>query len=200
MPMTKEEIRKEARQKRASLDPREVEARSRKISSLLFSRIPVHRFSVIHIFLPIRKNHEPDTYPVLETLQKDFPAEIYISQSLENGEMLHVRYTSGLVLKKNRWGIEEPVDLSQALNSEAFFRTFADENILVMIPLLAFDREGHRVGYGKGYYDRFLSRSGPNTTKIGLSLLDPVLQISNRSPLDIRMDYCITPNGVWQWE
>ncbi len=199
-PMTKEEIRKEARQKRALLDPGEVEARSRKISSLLFSRIPVHRFSVIHLFLPIRKNQEPDTYRMLETLQKDFPAEIYISQSLENGEMLHVPYTPGLVLKKNRWGIDEPADLSWALDSEAFFRTFPEENILVLIPLLAFDREGHRVGYGKGYYDRFLARSGFNTTKAGLSLLEPVDRISNRSPLDIRMDYCITPDRVWQWE
>lgn len=197
--MTKEDIRKEARQKRALLDPAEVESGSRKIASLLFSRIPVHRFSVVHVFLPIRKNREPDTFPILETLQKDFPAAIYISKSLENGEMLHVPYTSGLVLKMNRWGIDEPLDLSHALDSEVFFQTFPSENILVLVPLLAFDKEGHRVGYGKGYYDRFLSRSGINTTKIGLSLLEPVEQISNSSPLDIRMDYCITPGKVWQW-
>ncbi|MCD8540421.1 MAG: 5-formyltetrahydrofolate cyclo-ligase, partial [Leadbetterella sp.] len=163
--MTKEEIRREARQKRALLTPAEVESRSRKIASLLFSRIPVHRFSVIHIFLPIRKNNEPDTRLILETLRKDFPAEIYISQSLENGEMLHVPYSPDLVLKKNRWGIEEPDDLSSALDSESFFRAFSGENILVLIPLLAFDGEGHRIGYGKGYYDRFLSFSGSNTTK-----------------------------------
>lgn len=198
--MTKEEIRKEARQERGLLVPAEVESRSRKISSLLFSRIPVHRFSVVHLFLPIRENHEPDTYPVLETLQKDFPVAIYISKSLENGEMLHVHYTSALTLKKNRWGIEEPVDLSQALDSEAFFRAFREENILVLIPLLAFDRQGYRVGYGKGYYDRFLSHSGPHTTKIGLSLLEPVERISNSSPFDIRMDYCITSERIWQWE
>lgn len=196
--MTKEEIRKEARQKRILLDPEEVELRSRKISSLLFSRLPVHRFSVVHLFLPIRKNQEPDTRLILETLQKDFPATVYISKSLENGEMLHVPYTSDL--KKNRWGIDEPIDLSPALDSETFFRTFAGENILVLIPLLAFDRAGHRVGYGKGYYDRYLARSGPNTTKTGLSLLEPVELISNCSSLDIRMDYCITPERIWHWQ
>lgn len=198
--MTKEEIRKEARQKRGLLGPSEVESRSRKISSLLFSRIPVHRFSVVHLFLPIRANHEPDTCLLLETLQKDFPVAIYISKSLENGEMLHIPYASDLPLKKNRWGIEEPEDLSRALDSEAFFRAFAEENILVLIPLLAFDRQGYRVGYGKGYYDRFLSHAGPLTTKIGLSLLDPVEQISNSSPFDIRMDYCITSERIWHWE
>ncbi|MBX2951489.1 MAG: 5-formyltetrahydrofolate cyclo-ligase [Leadbetterella sp.] len=197
--MTKEDIRIEARQKRALLATAEVELRSRKIASLLFSRIPVHRFSVVHIFLPIRKNREPDTYPVLETLQRDFPASIYISKSLENGEMLHIPYTTGLALQKNRWGIDEPVDLSQALDSPAFFRAFSGENILVLIPLLAFDKEGYRVGYGKGYYDRFLSHSGANTTKTGLSLLEPVEHISHPSPLDIRMDYCITPGKIWKW-
>lgn len=196
--MTKEEIRKEARQKRALLDPDEVALRSRKISSLLFSRIPVHRFSVVHLFLPIQKNHEPDTHGIREILQKDFPASLYISKSLDNGEMLHVPYTADL--KKNRWGIDEPADLSDAIDSGTFFRTFSKEDILVLLPLLAFDREGHRVGYGKGYYDRFLSHSGPNTTKVGLSLLEPVERIGNASPLDIRMDYCITPERIWHWE
>lgn len=198
--MTKEEIRKEARQKRGLLGSSEVEDRSRRISSLLFSRIPVHRFSVVHLFLPIRENHEPDTHLLLETLQKDFPVTIYISKSLGNGEMLHVPYTSALPLKKNRWGIEEPADLSQALDSEAFFKAFREENILVLIPLLAFDRQGYRVGYGKGYYDRFLSHSLPHTTKIGLSLLEPVEAISDSSPFDIRMDYCITSERIWHWE
>ncbi len=198
--MTKEEIRREARQKRALLDPAEVELRSRKISSLLFSRIPVHRFSVVHLFLPIRKNREPDTYLILETLKKDFPAAIYVSKSLENGEMLHIPYTSDLILKENRWGIHEPADLSQALDSEAFFRAFNRENILVLLPLLAFDHQGHRVGYGKGYYDRFLSRATSRTTKTGLSLMEPAEQIRNSSPLDIRMDYCITPERIWHWD
>jgi len=196
--MTKEEIRIDARQKRALLTASEVESKSRKIASLLFSRIPVHRYSAVHVFLPIRKNNEPDTYPVLETLQRDFPSDIYISKSLGNGEMLHVPYTSGLALTKNHWGIDEPADLSRALDSEDLFRKYPD--VLVLIPLLAFDQQGYRVGYGKGYYDRFLSRAGGHTLKTGLSLLEPVERISNPSPLDIRMDYCITPERIWKWE
>ncbi len=196
--MTKKEIRTEARKRRMALTPEEVLAQSQKITSLLLSRIAIHRYSVIHLFLPIRKNREPDTLPLLEILQRDFPADIYISKSLENGEMLHTPYTSDL--KKNRWGIDEPADVSEALDSAAFFRTFRRENILVLIPLLTFDKSGHRVGYGKGYYDRFLLHAGTHTTKTGLSLLPPVEQISDASPLDIRMDYCITPERVWHWE
>ncbi len=196
--MTKEEIRREARKMRMSMTQEEVLSQSQKITSLILSRIALHRYSVIHLFLPIRKNHEPDTLPLLEILQRDFPSDIYISKSLENGEMLHAPYTSEL--KKNRWGIDEPADVSQALDSAAFFRTFCRENILVLIPLLTFDKTGHRVGYGKGYYDRFLSYAAATTTKTGLSLLPPVERISDSSPLDIRMDYCITPERVWHWE
>ena len=196
--MTKEEIRRTARQQRGVLESQEVTARSRKITSLLFSRIPVHRYSVVHLFLPIRKNNEPDTRLVLEVLQKDFPAEVYISKSLPNGEMLHSPYTPDL--RENRWGIEEPADTAHAISSATFFHTFRDENILVLIPLLAFDRSGHRVGYGKGYYDRFLQHADQKTSKVGLSLLPPLDTISNPSPEDIRMDYCITPEQVWHWE
>ena len=196
--MTKEEIRRTARQQRGVLESQEVTARSRKITSLLFSRIPVHRYSVVHLFLPIRKNNEPDTRLVLEVLQKDFPAEVYISKSLPNGEMLHSPYTPDL--RENRWGIEEPADTAHAINSATFFQTFRNENVLVLIPLLAFDRTGHRIGYGKGYYDRFLMHAHAHTAKVGLSLLPPVEEIAECSSYDVRMDYCITPERVWHWE
>lgn len=194
----KAEIRKHFRTLRKALTSEEVEVKSKKITDLLFSRIPVHRYSVVHIFLPIKRNNEPETFGIIETLRKDFPTEIYISKSQENGEMLHVPYTSEILLEQNVWGIEEPADVSDALSSEAFFEKFKTEDILVLIPLLAFDRLGNRVGYGKGYYDRFLAYSNQKTTKVGLSLLEPVDQISDAGHHDIRLDYAITPERIYQ--
>jgi 5-formyltetrahydrofolate cyclo-ligase len=192
----KAEIRKHFRRLRKALTSEEVDEKSKKIAELLFSRIPVHRYSVVHIFLPIKKNNEPETFGIIETLRRDFPAEIYISKSLENGEMLHVPYTSEILLEQNIWGIEEPADVSEAISSKAFFEKFKTEDILVLIPLLAFDKSGNRVGYGKGYYDRFLARSDQRTTKVGLSLLQPVDQISDAGHYDIRLDYAITPERI----
>lgn len=197
--MTKSEARKHYRELRKALTQEEVLTKSKAILSLLFSRIPVHSYSIVHVFLPIEKNNEPDTHFIIETLQRDFPSEIYISKSLENGEMLHTPYSTATILKKNKWGIEEPTDLSQALTSEVFFENFATEDILVLIPLLAFDKQGNRVGYGKGYYDRFLSHSGRNCTKMGISLLEPVGLISDADPHDIKMDCCITPERIWKF-
>lgn len=195
--LTKAEARKLYRAKRASLSQAEVTARSEKIKDLLFSRIPIHRYSGVHIFLPILKNNEPDTYRIIETLVKDFPIDIYISKSLENGEMMHVLYNSETQLVHNRWGISEPVELSGALDSVDFLKKFEKEDILVLVPLLAFDKKGNRVGYGKGYYDRFLANSKENTTKIGISLFEPLDEIVDADSFDVRLNYGITPDRVY---
>ena len=198
--MTKQEARVLYRKERKALDEQEVAAKSKLISDLLFSRLPVHRYSIVHLFLPITKNNEPDTNLILEQLIRDFPVDIYISKSLDNKELLHVPYSKNIILEKNKWGIEEPSDLKDALSSEAFFHKFSKEEILVLIPLMIFDRLGNRIGYGGGYYDRFLACSGSNTTKVGLSLLDPIDQVEDANSQDIKMDFCITPTRVWQWK
>ena len=69
---------------------------------------------------------------------------------------------------------------------------------VVFIPLLAFDQKGHRVGYGKGFYDTFLARCRPRTLKVGLSLFEPELgNIEDVHEKDIALDYGVTPNKVY---
>lgn len=70
---------------------------------------------------------------------------------------------------------------------------------MVLIPLLAFDKKGYRVGYGKGFYDRFLADCRPDVVKVGLSVFEPIDEIADLNEFDIKMDFCITPNRVWQF-
>jgi 5-formyltetrahydrofolate cyclo-ligase len=123
---------------------------------------------------------------------------LYISKSLENGEMVHVKYDPTTVLETNAWGIEEPKDLNESIVSEAFFEKYKTEDILIFVPLLAFDKKGNRVGYGKGYYDRFLQYATKDTTIVGLSLFEPVELIEDADTFDIKMHFCVTPERVWQ--
>lgn len=196
--MKKQDIRKLARSARTALSMEEAVTRSAALKNLLFSRIPLHRYGVIHAFLPILNNREPDTFPILSTLDQDFGADLYVSRSLPEGELLHYPYSSTEIYPLNAWGIPEP-NGHGGLSSTAFFTKFAMEDILVLVPLLAFDKQGHRIGYGKGYYDRFLNHATPKTLKMGLSLLEAVDEISDPSPLDIPLDFCITPTRVWKW-
>jgi 5-formyltetrahydrofolate cyclo-ligase len=69
---------------------------------------------------------------------------------------------------------------------------------VIFVPLLAFDKVGHRVGYGKGFYDGFL-KNCPNAVKIGLSFFEADEKIKDIHPDDIALDYCLTPNQIYQF-
>jgi 5-formyltetrahydrofolate cyclo-ligase len=66
----------------------------------------------------------------------------------------------------------------------------------VLIPLLAFDKKGNRVGFGKGYYDKFLVHCKPTVLKVGLSFFDPVDEIEDIIGIDIPLDFCVTPKAI----
>ena len=118
--MYKHELRKLYKAKRREQSPQLVAEKSKKIHNLLFSRLMIHRYSPIHVFLPILENAEPDTHLIINTLMKDFAPEIYISKSLPDGEMIHAQYVPGMQLLKSKWGIEEPNEDSDFLSSEQF--------------------------------------------------------------------------------
>jgi 5-formyltetrahydrofolate cyclo-ligase len=70
---------------------------------------------------------------------------------------------------------------------------------MILLPLLAFDEKGYRVGYGKGFYDRYLSRCRLDILKVGLSMEAPMAEIGDTDAYDMRMDYCVTPEKVWEF-
>ncbi len=102
--------------------------------------------------------------------------------------LTHHLITSTTPLVHNRWGIPEPLPESPVCPIEAID--------VVLVPLLAFDRHGHRVGYGQGFYDRFLSACRADTQRIGLSLFAPVDQIVDVSADDVPLNAVVTPAEV----
>lgn len=190
--MSKQDLRKEFLQKRKALAETEVDVFSKQIHDWFFRNIPVHAYATIHTFLPIKRNNEIDTYLIINTLRKNFATDIVIPRSHEDGTMSHYLLTKDTVFEENKWKISEPSPVG-SLQYSVF-------NIdLVLIPLLCFDKKGFRVGYGKGYYDRFLAECRPDVLKIGLSIFEPIDEISDVTAFDVQMDYCITPNKIWSF-
>lgn len=107
----------------------------------------------------------------------------------ENVGMNAVQVREDTAFTENDFGIEEPVDGS--IIPPAVID-------MVFVPILAFDEKGNRVGYGKGYYDRFLAECRPDCLKIGFSFFDAELHI-DAEPTDIALDYCITPNKEYSF-
>ena len=106
---------------------------------------------------------------------------------MESGELQNLRFTPKSELIEAGWNIREPAS-----------RELVPTDVIdvVLVPLLCFDRRGHRVGYGKGYYDRFLASCRGNCQKIGLSYFPPVDEIEDTTSHDVRLDSCITPDEV----
>jgi 5-formyltetrahydrofolate cyclo-ligase len=94
--------------------------------------------------------------------------------------------------EKSEWGILEPME-------ETAVRLNPKDVDIIFIPLLALDTNGHRVGYGKGFYDRFLASTKPDVIKIGLSLEEPIEPIEDINPFDIGLDFAITPKSVYRF-
>jgi len=93
-------------------------------------------------------------------------------------------------IRKNEYGIPEPINGLEVPVSKI--------NV-VFVPLLAFDKHGNRVGYGKGFYDTFLAECKPETIKIGLSLFEAEDSIDDVFKEDVPLNYCVIPNNLYQF-
>ena len=186
--MYKKALRKDYKQKRRALSDSLIEEASLSIANKLLE-MPIWHFFYYHIFLSISKNNEVKTEPILSILLgKD--KNIIIPKVGTKGDLQNYLLTDGTTIKKNRFGIPEPVE-----------GLIVEEKTLdvVFVPLLAFDQVGNRVGYGGGYYDRFLKKCRPDTLKIGLSFFEAESQIIDVDNQDVPLDYCITPNKVYSF-
>ena len=188
--MTKIELRKKYKTLRKTLSETQVEDLSLAISNQLL-KLPIWDYAFYHIFLPIEEQKEVNTEYILNILSgKD--KNILISKSdFKTGDMTHFLLTDSTVIKKNSYNIPEPVDGIEISN---------DKIEVVFIPLLAFDKKGNRVGYGKGFYDRFLANCKPEVIKIGLSFFEGEDEISDVFEGDIGLDYCVTSKSFYQFK
>lgn len=185
--MTKRELRSRYLQKRRELSEGEVRDRSERIANIFFHEVDLTRVNYLHTFLPMAKTNEPDTWIIVNRIKKDFKdVSIVLPRvSSDTGKMENYLYSGEKDLELSAWGIKEPREGIKV-----------DPEIIdiVLVPLLAFDLKGQRVGYGKGYYDRLLCDCRPDCLRIGISLFEAVDQITDVASHDEPLHSCITPN------
>ena len=187
--MNKKALRKTYKTFRKDLSENQIEDLSLAISNELL-KLPIWGYSFYHIFLAIEEQKEVNTNYILNILSgKD--KNILISKSdFKTGNMTHFLLTDSTLIKKNDYNIPEPID---------GIEISTDKIEVVFIPLLAFDKTGNRVGYGKGFYDRFLTNCKPETVKVGLSFFDAEDEINDTHEGDVRLDYCVTTERVYKF-
>lgn len=186
--MTKQDIREIYLQKRMDLSEADLLQLNPAICDNFFVHTDLSQIKVLHTFLPIKKSKEVDTWLIIDRLQKQYP-EIQISVPKINKEsgLLDNFFLEGRhQMENNTWGIPEPV---------YGIPTPTEKIDAVLVPLLAFDKLGNRVGYGRGFYDKFLITCREDCKKIGLSYFESAEKISGIVKTDVPLNLVVTPKS-----
>tara|TARA_Y100000385_G_scaffold251325_1_gene273972 strand:- start:1135 stop:1710 length:576 start_codon:yes stop_codon:yes gene_type:complete len=180
-------LRQLFKKERSRLSVNEVDDLSKKVFKNLIS-LNIWDKNFYHLYLSNINNKEVETNKIVNLLfEKD--KRIFVPK-IKDTNLIHVEIKKDTLYSTNKIGIKEPKENHKA-----------DPNLfeVVFIPLLAYDKQGNRVGYGGGYYDKFLGNIKTNPLKIGLSLFEPVDKIQDIEKHDVRLDYVITPKKVYSF-
>lgn len=186
--MLKKDLRLKYASSRQDITPQALLNSSLTIANRLLE-LPIWNANNYHIFLPISTKNEVDTSFILSILHgKD--KNIVLPKITGENTLEHILLTDSTKLLANSWGVPEPVEGIEVMVSKID---------VVFLPLLAFDSKGNRVGYGKGYYDSFLSQCKKDVIKVGLSTFEAEHEITDVNENDIPLDYCVTPEKIYSF-
>ena len=185
--MLKERLRKLYKEKRKELSISEIEDLSIKIANNTL-KLPIWELTYFHLFLSIEEQKEIQTEYLLHILHAKDKEVIIPKANFNDYSMTNFLLTDNTKIKKNKYNIPEPIDgIEIPINKLD----------VVFIPLLVFDHQGNRVGYGKGFYDNMLAKCNKDCVKIGLSFFEAENKITDCYEGDISLDYCITPKNIY---
>lgn len=185
--MDKNTLRQHYKNKRAALSSEERADLSLSITNQLLL-LPIWDKTYFHLFMGSASHKEVDTEGILTLLQgKD--KQVILPRMEPKNTLVHVLLTDATLIRLNAWGIPEPVE-----GLEVPLKKLE----VVFVPLLAYDQNGNRIGYGKGYYDRFLANCPATCIKIGVSFFPPEELIPHEEN-DIPLNYCVSPNKIYRF-
>ncbi|MEO6455122.1 MAG: 5-formyltetrahydrofolate cyclo-ligase [Ginsengibacter sp.] len=189
--MTKAALRKIYKEKRELISPLE----KSKLTDLLlinFQKIQLPFIRCVHTYMAMHSKNEIDTQQITRYLKFRNPGLIICVPKINitTLQMENIIYTEDTGMIINNFGIEEPLT-GDKIN--------AGHIDLVLTPLLTFDKKGFRVGFGKGFYDKFFTQCRSDVIKTGLSFFEPTEIIEDTNQFDIPLNYCVTPKNIYKF-
>ncbi len=161
----------------------EYERLSRQLQ-LLFLRSDVYQGArTLMLYWPV--HNEPDTALIFTQAFRD--QKTVLLPCVKHGQVFPVCYTIDMPLRKGAYNIQEPVQAQEYP---------ADGIEVVVVPGVAFDPQGNRIGYGKGYYDKFLRNLNQRTIKAGFSFNRCLVEGIHTNTWDIPVDMIVTETGI----
>lgn len=173
---------------REALSTTEFQLRSHKLEENLFNHFN-WRGKTIATFLSIKEKKEIDTLSINKYLEVN--NRLLASQSdFNSNTMQFLDYNTSDQLQINKWGIPEPL-IGKIIDPKSID--------IMLTPLLGFDERGYRVGYGKGFYDRYADQLRADCLLVGLSLFEPIPLLTDINQYDKPLDYCFTPERIYSF-
>ena len=187
--MLKAEARKLYREKRQVLSAIE-KNKSDDLLLIQFQRLELPFLHTILTYWPIEENKEPNAPLVVDFLRFRNPSlnVAYPRMTAHDQNLEAILVDADTAFKKETFNVPEPIS-DHVIPPEAFD--------LVIVPLLISDKKGFRVGYGKGFYDKYLKQCRPDCIKLGLMYFEPVDELEDRSGFDVPLNICITPGNTY---
>ena len=181
--MEKAELRKLYKQKRQELSFDAIQKFQENIYQQIYD-LDISSIKTIHIFLTLAKFKEIDTIPIINYFRSKNIKIVVSKSDFTNNTLTHFYLEEDTIIELNKYGIPEPKNAKQASEKELD---------VVFVPLLISDEQNFRVGYGKGFYDRFLANCRKECKTIGLNFFKPIAKIDNLNKFDVALDLVIYP-------
>jgi 5-formyltetrahydrofolate cyclo-ligase len=187
--MLKSEARKYYREKRNALTA----AERSKFDDLLLIQFQTVDLPFLHSVLtywPIEENNEPNSHLFTEFLRFRNPELriCYPVSDFSTTTLTAIAVDIDTAFTKKKLNIFEPVKGDPVV---------AEDLDLVIVPLLVADKRGYRVGYGKGFYDKYLPDCGENCIKVGFTYFEPVEAVDDCNDFDVPLNLCVTPHNTY---
>jgi 5-formyltetrahydrofolate cyclo-ligase len=189
--MNKHQLRNIYKEKRNQLSSKE----KMKMDDLLLLQLQktdVSNIQTLFTYWPMPQMNEPNTIPFTNYLRHMIPGLqiAYPVMNMNEATMQAILINEETIYHTNAFGINEPDGTAE----------MHPKNIdLVFVPLLAFDVYGNRVGYGKGFYDKYLMNCTDGIIKIGFSYFNAEESIDDANEYDVPLTFCITPDHIYEF-
>lgn len=155
-----------------------------------FQRMDWSSVQCIGSFYPLEAHNEPNSLLLIRYLKIIIPGLVVVYPKVNDDNTTMSFYTETDTVATNKWGIQEPLP---------FNLIEPNEIDAILVPLVGFDQSGHRIGFGKGFYDRYFAQFPLGRNRIGISYFEPIPKIEDTHEFDVPLTHCITPSNSYEF-
>lgn len=182
---SKEDIRKHLRSKRKRISESDFLRKSEDIIRALRQQEEYRSARTVHCYVSMNRRREVNTHPLIKAMLTNTKQVVVPVTDFQDQALQHIKLESFDHLEANKWGVLEPRNGKECDLSELD---------LVIVPMVGGDEQGHRIGYGGGFYDRFLE--GIDCSTIGLCFEQNIVPELPAESFDVPLDKIITEERI----